>query len=49
MRSDIIPGATFPNYDLPDHTANSPTSRALIPWFSSSAAEASAPRTAARP
>jgi hypothetical protein len=22
MRSDIVPGGIFPNYELPDHTAN---------------------------
>src|ERR1700689_4167390 len=22
MRSDIVPGGTFPNYELPDHTGN---------------------------
>ena len=23
MRSDIVPGATFPDYELPDHTETS--------------------------
>ena len=22
MRSDIVPGGIFPNYELPDHTGN---------------------------
>jgi hypothetical protein len=24
MRSDIVPGATFPDYELPDHTERTP-------------------------
>ena len=34
MRSDIVPGATFPDYELPDHTkrcASSASCRARIP------------------
>ena len=33
MRPDIVPGATFPDYELPDHTstpASSARSRATI-------------------
>ena len=33
MRSDIAPGGTFPDYELPDHTelpASSASSRATI-------------------
>ena len=52
MRSDIVPGAIFPDYELSDHTAKRRKLSDLqgqIPWFSSSAAEVSAPRTAGRP
>ena len=34
MRSDIVPGATFPDYELPDHTktrASSASCRATNP------------------
>jgi len=49
MRSDIVPGAIFPDYELSTTTANAEASELQNknPMFSSSAAEASAPRTAA--
>ena len=28
MRSDIVPGGTFPDYELPDHTEHRPHARA---------------------
>ena len=31
MRSDIVPGATFPDYELPDHTDVPPTTASTSP------------------
>ena len=47
MRSDMVPGAVFPDYELSDHAASSPSCKDRIRWFSYSAAEVSVPRTAA--
>jgi hypothetical protein len=43
MRSEMVPGAIFPDYELSDHAAGSPSCKDNIPWFSSSAAEVIAP------
>jgi hypothetical protein len=51
MRSDIAPGAIFPDYELSDHTArggSSPSCKDSIRWSSSSAAVAIVPRIAPR-
>ena len=53
MRSDIVPGARFADYELSDHTAKrrklSEAPGPASPSLSLSAVEVSAPRTAARP
>src|ERR1700730_4349932 len=51
MRSDIFPGAVFPDYELSDHTAKHRKLSELQeqhPWSSSSAAGVTDPRTADR-
>jgi hypothetical protein len=48
MRSDMVPGAVLPDYELSDHAASSPSCKDRIRWFSYSAAEVSVPRTAGR-
>jgi len=51
MRSDIVPGAIFPDYELSDHTAKRRKLSELQgqhPMSSFSAAEVTAPRTAGR-
>lgn len=45
MRSDMVPGAVLPDYELSDHAAISPSCKDRIRWFSYSAAEVSVPRT----
>src|SRR5213592_4860329 len=49
MRSDIVPGDAFPDYELPDHTTQRRKLSQLHgqhQWFSSSAAEVSVLRNA---
>src|SRR5215471_18828841 len=51
MRSDMVPGAIFPDYELSDHMAKRRKLSELQghhQWFSSSAAEVTAPKTAGR-
>jgi hypothetical protein len=44
----MVPGAVFPDYELSDHAARSPSCKGRIRWFSYSGAEVSVPRTAGR-